>query len=549
MPILPAKHWSCRRDPGGRVAVRAEDGFLMVEVIISALLVGMIVVATLTGFGVQNRVTADERARNEATVLAAQSQEQMRSDPANALNALQSGHAYAQTVGGTNFTITQKATLIPASEPSAACSATETTKQTGSYMQISSSVTWPAAVARGRKPVAQTSVITPPTGSALEVDVTNGAATGAIVVPGVSALVKFTPEQSSSVNTLQGTTSSLGCFVLGGIPSTAATVEVLEKNGLVNGAGTLTTSPKTLTIAPNITTHDPVTLAYGGAIEAKFAWRNSTSYTPKKNNGTALSAESVKGDTFVAFNNKMNVAPDFEVGSTVPQTNSEGLSELVTGTYGATALTPKQTPKYPAGNLFPFPEAKWVTYAGDCPANDAEAVSGGSVKDVPISVKPAETSTVTVPMARLEVIVFKNKAITPVPAEYEQGTTSFKVTTTNTGCNGTKPNNATAFSGEPKRTQQTLTGTERGGHVANNFVPLGPVQVCLSWHNAGNTEFWTYTEKFNLKSSENEYLAEFLLGEKVAGTRTYSYKPSPSTTSETVTVTGKKNTSTTNECP
>jgi Tfp pilus assembly protein PilV len=516
----------------------------MIEVIVSALLVGLIVVATLTGFGVQNRVTADERARNEATVLAAQSQEQMRTDPASTLNALQSGHAYTQSIGGTTFTVTQKATLIPATEPSAACSATEPTKQTGSYMQISSSVTWPALVARKRNPVTQTSVITPPTGSALEVDVTNGAPTGAIVVPGVSALVTYTPEQASSASTLEGTTSALGCFVLGGLPATEATVEVKEKFGLVTEAGTLTTPPKTVTIAPNITTHDPVTLAYGGAIEAQFAWRKSTSYKPKKNNGTELStSEPVKGDTFVAYNREITAPPEFEVGSTVQKSNSEGLSELVTGTYAATALTPKQEPKYPNGNLFPFPSNQWLVYSGDCTANDAEPNTAGVVEDEEATVKPAETTKVTLPMAHLGVRLYKGKQVSE---GFEEGATSYKVKTTNTGCKNITPNNATKFN-EPERTQQTMTGAERGGQIANPFEPFGAVEVCLSWHNAASTEFWTYTENFNLKSSENEYLAEFFLGEKVA-TKTYSYQPSPSTTTETVTIKGKNTTFTTHEC-
>jgi Tfp pilus assembly protein PilV len=520
----------------------------MIEVIVSAVLVGMIVVATLMGFGLQSRVTADERARNEATLLAAQSQEQMRTDPASTLNVLQSGHAYTQSIGGTTFTVTQKATLIPATEPSAACSATETTKQTGSYMQISSSVTWPALVARKRNPVTQTSVITPPTGSALEVDVTNGAGTGAIVVPGVSAFVKYTPEQTTSATTLEGTTSALGCFVLGGIPATEATVEVKEKYGLVNEAGTLTTPTHTKTIAPNVTTHDPITLAYGGAIEAQFAWRNSTSYTPKTNGGANLSPEAVKGDTFVAYNSEIPKAPEFEVGSesATQKFSSAGLSELVTGNYSATATSPEQEPKYPAGNLFPFPSNEWVVYSGDCTANNAETNIGGVFKNVKAAVKPGETTKVTVPMARLEVVVFKGTASSPVPAEYEQGATPFKFTTTNTGCKNITPNNTTTFN-EPKRSQPTLTGTERGGHVANNFVPLGPVRVCLSWHNTLNTEFWTYTENFNLKSSENAYQAQFFLGSKVAS-RTYTYTPSPSTTSETVTIEGKNTTFATHEC-
>ncbi|HEV3284525.1 MAG TPA: hypothetical protein VG010_09985, partial [Solirubrobacteraceae bacterium] len=68
---------------------------MLIEVIVSTLMIALIVVATLTGFDVFNRATAEERRHAEATLLAAQSQEYLRSDPGSALLSLETvAHVY-----------------------------------------------------------------------------------------------------------------------------------------------------------------------------------------------------------------------------------------------------------------------------------------------------------------------------------------------------------------------------------------------------------------------------------------------------------------------
>src|ERR1035438_5177597 len=46
------------------VATTSQSGFALIEVVVSALFVGLIVVGTLTGFDSAGRATADERAHN-----------------------------------------------------------------------------------------------------------------------------------------------------------------------------------------------------------------------------------------------------------------------------------------------------------------------------------------------------------------------------------------------------------------------------------------------------------------------------------------------------
>src|SRR5271165_6538171 len=99
---------ACRRPPlpgrGSQHSFGSQDGFLLIEVMISALLVALVVVATFNGFDLVNRTDANQRDRSEAYLLAAESQEQLRSEPASALETLaekgSSGHAYTSKVNG-----------------------------------------------------------------------------------------------------------------------------------------------------------------------------------------------------------------------------------------------------------------------------------------------------------------------------------------------------------------------------------------------------------------------------------------------------------------
>src|SRR5271165_6218406 len=208
---------------------RRQHGFLLIEVMVSALLVALIVTATFNGLDVATRITADQRHRDQAALLAAQSQEQLRSEPASALDALEAhAHKYSTKVGGTTYTIIQEAKPVSASGNTTGCSATESTAQTGANILVSSRVSWAQQVSSGRPEVKQVSLISPPVGSAIEVDVLNGEGTG---VEGVTARAEFIPNEAGSYNTVEGTTSSAGCVVLTGIQATTAKVSIVEKPG------------------------------------------------------------------------------------------------------------------------------------------------------------------------------------------------------------------------------------------------------------------------------------------------------------------------------
>ena len=90
----------------------SERGDSLMEVLISSMIVGLIVVGTFVGFDAVDQISAQEREHNEAATLANESQEQLRTDPASVLETLgATGHSYTQTVSHTAYTIKQTAEL------------------------------------------------------------------------------------------------------------------------------------------------------------------------------------------------------------------------------------------------------------------------------------------------------------------------------------------------------------------------------------------------------------------------------------------------------
>jgi Tfp pilus assembly protein PilV len=471
-----------------RRQLASEAGDTLIEVMISALLVGLIVIATLNGFDVSNRVSQDERAHNQAVVLAAQSQEQLRSDPATTLDTLESApHSYTQTVGGTKYTITQSAKFVNGKEETVGC--TETKSEEGRYVAVTSSVTWAKLEAAKRPAVTQSSIITPPDGSGLEVDVNNGA-TPPVGIPGVTVF-------SGGVET---TTSEAGCVIYGGIPATTANIEAY-KLGYVTPSGERKVIVKEVSIAPNITTHKEIVLAAGGSITADFQYNKKATYT----NGSVV--ETVKGDTFVAYNGEIPVTPEYEMGSTKFAFNPEEEYEALTGTttvttpkkaegYEATAKTVIKAPYYSSGDLFPFTGEKWSVYAGDCTLNNPTKYS---IKPGSTLVTAGGNVTVSVPMSYVRLNVYQG--MTGSTKE----TTHQEVKITNVSCTSQTPQQVAVNASKANYEHRQNTNSE--GHLEVPFQPFGKFTLCLAYNSGTNHRTYTTSyENTTEKGSEPESL-------------------------------------------
>jgi hypothetical protein len=454
------------------------------EVIISAMLVGLIVVGTLTGFNAVNRTSTDQRQHNEAALLAAQSQEQLRTAPASTLEILQATpHPYAQLIGGTTYKILQKTELQPANGSGATCSVTETTRQSGNAFRITSTVTWPPLGGSKKiNSVVASSLVTPPTGSALEVDAGN-APEPTSGVSGITAVVKYTPVGGGGLVTLEQTTGAEGCVVFAGIPATTATVEILKLAGYVTRSGAPEFPTKEVKIAPNYTTHYAVTYNRGGAIKGEFAYEGKTTHTHPKNEGGGEEVkEEVTGDTFLTFNSKMEAKPDYEVASTRYAAPTAGIYNPLSSTSSSTYETSGTSPS----DLFPFTEAEkspWSVYAGDCVENNPEK-TGGAVKPSTVYVTPIGVSSVLVPTSYVTLNLYKGNEAQAKAEGWKnfETTTSRSVTITNLKCAGaTAPNNESAPS--TKHVQETTINTtspNNGGHLAHPFQPFGKeFELCV----------------------------------------------------------------------
>jgi Tfp pilus assembly protein PilV len=504
----------------------AEDGVLLIEVVITAFLVGLIVVGTFAGFGAARGTTADERNHNEAILLAAESQAELRSDPASLFDTPTNNyqHIYTKTINNQKYTITQSASFLNAAGESTACSATNTSRQETNSVRLTSAVTWPRLTEESRSPVTASAVTTPPTGSNLEIDVGNYP-TPTAGVAGVASTVTYTPVEQASSSTVAGTTETPGCVVFTDLPTTAAIVEIAEKSGYISPAGAWKWPTKEVTIAPNYTTHYPVTLNQGGALKAAFTYKGETSFTnTKPNTGTATRSEEVRTDSLVAYNEHMESTPDFELG--FPKDNTGSSNGTYTPHFGTTSSesyaheieTPTESVKYSHGNLFPFTstEAPWKLYAGACVENNPEKLgattaSGSKIADTTASVTSNTTTAVSsVPVAYMRLTVDSGTKSSHGNVETA---TAYPVTIKNTGCKSVTPNNETAIN-EPKSEQSTSTGSEWGGHLEHPFLPFGAGTLCLAY-NSGSKHI-TYTTAYKI-AVEEEYQRVIFLGESPHG--------------------------------
>lgn len=512
---------------------------MLLEVVITALIVGLITIATLTGFNDVDKTTASQRQHDEAAFLAAESQEALRSDPASALELLETKpEQYTQFSGGNTYTITQQAKILGAGESSGACSVTKKSRQSANAIRVTSTVTWPEQQHGHRPAVTEVGLITPPTGSGFEVDAGN-APNPTAGVSGVTAQVQYSATKGGPSATVSQTTGNEGCVIFTGIPATSALVSIKETVGYVTVGGSPSYPAKEVTLAPNYTTHDLVTYNLGGAIEAAFAYKGKSEYTHPNNENTGEITEKVKGDTFVVSNTEMNAGVDFELGSTRSRLGTGGIYEALPGAagepspYEARATSPKEPAKYPNGNLFPFPkstetekgENSWGVYAGDCPANNPETVTGSLIKPQEyVSVSPAATTpAVAVPMSYVELSLYKGTKL-----EEEQTSPHWKAleteyrylaTITDTKCAGITPDNEAAIKDEHvQETTNEAFNPKDGGHLQFPFQPFGEYELCV-YSAKGKTYTVHYSNTANAKGEPQGGTPAIFLGQRSTSER------------------------------
>ncbi len=314
----------------------AQDGFLLIEVMISAVLVALIAVATFDGFSETQKVTADERAHNQATTLAQQDEERLRGMPVSELELIGT-KVSTITEGGTAYTITSTAQFVTVgtnNEDELTCTAS---KGSADYIQTTSSVTWNAL--GKRQTVSQSSNVRVPTSTSLKISVLNRNNEG---VSGAKVEV-FDPK-TASARTAEATTPASGCVTFGGLTEGEAKIVVSNGEWIDHSGNKL--PEKTVTITK--------TLA-----EAKFTLENPAAMQVE----FVSNGQPVPGQTFFTLQTELPSPPDYVGGNSTSASATATLSNLF----------PFVTPGKP------WKENEYTTYAGDCEKNNPVAVTGSGV--------------------------------------------------------------------------------------------------------------------------------------------------------------------------
>jgi type II secretory pathway pseudopilin PulG len=343
----------------------AQAGFALLEVLISAVIVALIVIATFTGFDTSNRATASERSHAQADVIAQQDEDRLRSMQIGQVATMNETRTVVYRE--TEYTVVSTGEFIADATGSTSCSSVA---EEASYVRTTSKVTWPGL--GSRPPVVETSLITPPAGGALLVQVTNARSAP---VSGVTVKAEG-PSPSTAVTS--AVTGAKGCVIFAALAEgtykvTAHETGYIDKTG--NAEPELTT-----TVVPGTTDKKSFEIDQPGAIAVSFE--------------PTSGAEAI-GDTFVAQNPSMPT-PSFKSFGTL-------------GTYESIVTSPMA--------LFPFGSpaeatGQYSVYAGTCEANAPEKF--GVVKPPSINVLPNETVSIKVPLPAINLKVVSGSPATAV---------------------------------------------------------------------------------------------------------------------------------------
>jgi prepilin-type N-terminal cleavage/methylation domain-containing protein len=225
---------------------RNQDGFALIEVIVSAAVLAIVALAVLAGIDGATASTARERARAVAASLAEQDQERLRSfryDELTQLVGLDPADPRVRrplTVGGVQYAVQSEVTLrVDSGAPTTGCG-TAGAKQ-GEYLRIVTTVT-STIVGKRVAPQRIESLVAPPVSGSLVVKVLNAKAAG---VSGAAVVAK-----AKSGRTYSGTTDAQGCVPLVGVESGGYTITA-EKANHVDKTGN-TPARTEATVTPNL---------------------------------------------------------------------------------------------------------------------------------------------------------------------------------------------------------------------------------------------------------------------------------------------------------
>jgi Tfp pilus assembly protein PilV len=360
-----------------RPAARGQEGFALIEVLISAVIAVTITGAVIGLLNATGRASAEERHRSQAYAVAQEDQARLRAMRIPALKNL--NQTRTVTLGGTPYTVTSTSSFVnDTSQGTPVCG---TGTSSADYAKISSTVTWPSI--RSRPPVVIQSIVSPASGSldptlgSIMVTATN-AQGGPISGVGLSA---------SGPGSFSGSTDSNGCALFSDQTAGDYTLTPTLGSGYVDVDGD-PPAPQTVTVTAGNTTSYPLPqYDQGGSVKVSFQVRNYS--------GSVVGSTT---DSIVAFNTGMTSAATF-------------------GTPGGS-----QVSSITASPLFPFTSPDSF-YAGSCTTNDP----GTGASEASVNVPAGGSTSTTIQLPALYVTVkngysaIKNANVTITDTQCKNG--------------------------------------------------------------------------------------------------------------------------------
>ena len=396
----------------------AEEGFALIEVLVSALVITIVAGAVLTLLTATTRSAADQRVHSDAYGVAQEDQARLRSMRISSLNRLQ--QVRTVTLNNTQFTV--ESTGVFVNNTSGQNSSCVSGEASADYVRITSTVKWPQM--GKRPPVTVQSIVSPSNGSldpshgTLAISTENGAGAKLAGV-GISA---------TGAGTFAGSTDSTGCANFADLPSGNYTMTT-SATGFVDPQGNL--SPWVTTVGVNPSSTVTVSLRYDqpGTVPVQFKYRV----------GSSSEFKPATADSVFAYNAEM------------PK------GGRAYGTPGG----PREA-QISATPLFPFKAADTV-YAGSCEANNPAPNAAGLANVIVPAGATAATQVVQVPALTVTVL----NGTTPVSGA--------RVTITDEVCRDASNNKV-------KRVYSTdSNGNQIGsGGVFEPGLPWGTYEVCAS---------------------------------------------------------------------
>jgi Tfp pilus assembly protein PilV len=347
----------------------SEQGFALIEVLVSALCIAIVGGAVLTTLQATARSASDSRNHTMAQALAMEDQARLRSMRISSLNGL--NQTYEVTLDGTVFSISSTGVFVNNTSQTASCTSGQTSAD---YIRIASSVTW-NALGKNRPPVSMQSIVSPSNGS---LDPGHGTLTFSAINAAGLPLAGLGISGTGPGN-FSGTTDATGCANFADLPAGNYTVAASAPT-LVDKEGK---APTTLSPSPGVIASgtQTVTLQYDkpGALEVDFKYRVGSTSEFKASSASAIQV----------FNSGMKEPFTFTAPGGVP---------------AATVAT--------TAKLFPF-TSPYAVYAGSCtstnpnPTSDPEAPGALAVAGVTVppgaTLAPLPKGTIQLPALNLVV--------------------------------------------------------------------------------------------------------------------------------------------------